>query len=280
MLSLEDLVATYTKVIGAGGFGIVKTGIGDPYENFAVKFLHASKCSSAKKEYIVNKFLYSAYEILTRCNPVSGISIVKPYDYVSSKCIVNCNKDTYDCAVIMERLISPMPDGYAYHLAFNGVISPGQLNKIIYAGDVPRGYFFDPIHTETMFAGQITLEDITYRIGILDGISIFGARMNPIDVEYILTVSEQGLAVTMLDFGMFGDINLTPTNVKEVAEEISTKQEYNLYYHPYSDAIPQDRRESCRFAYIKGFTEAFNCFENDNYRPLYDALIEIYNMEP
>lgn len=29
MLSLQDLTRTYTKVIGGGGFGVVKTGSGD-----------------------------------------------------------------------------------------------------------------------------------------------------------------------------------------------------------------------------------------------------------
>lgn len=288
MLTLEDLVRTYEVVIGGGAFGLVKTGVGAPYDQYAVKFLYASQCPSAKKEYIVNKFLYSAYEIFERCNPVSAVSIVKPYDYVSSGCVVNCATDKYDCAVVMERLRSPRQ--YAVHLAFNGVIHPSMLNKIIYVGanstGPPRGEFYDPQHIEAMIAQNTgalrSLEDITYRMGILDGICIFGARKIPIDAEYLLTVSEDGFAVTMIDFGMFSDLNVTADNYAEVAKTISDQQEYNLYYHPYSEAIPEDRQESCKIAYLQGFTEAFNCFDDgDNtYRPLFNALLTLYNNNP
>lgn len=87
--------------------------------------------------------------------------------------------ENYDCAVIMERLVSPLD--YAVHLAFNGVLHSSSMNKITYAGANPRGYFYDPVHVEDIIKhgsskGVKSLEDITYRIGILDGISIFGAR--------------------------------------------------------------------------------------------------------
>lgn len=281
LFTLDDLSRTYTEVIGGGGYGIVKTGIGDPYDKYAVKFLYAAQCPSAKTEYITNKFIYSAYEIFTLHNPLLGVSVVKPYDFTSSDCVVNCNSDKYDCAVVMERLISPL--NYAVHLAFNGVIHPSMLNTIIYAGKVPRGYFFDPEHIESMLQGQkilSTLEDITYRMGILDGISIFGARKIPIDVEYILTVGSDGYNVTMIDFGFFTDLNITSSNYQEVAQNISDQQELNLYYHPYSDAIPINHRESCKDAYIRGFTEAYNTFNTEIYSQLYNALISIYMSEP
>jgi hypothetical protein len=281
MLSLNDLAITYTQVIGGGGYGIVKTGIGDPYNKYAVKFLYASQCPSAKKEYISNKLIYSAYEIFMLHDPVPGVSVVKPYDFTTSNCTVNCNTDTYDCAVVMERLTSPLD--YAVHLAFNGAISPSMMNKIIYADKIPRGYFFDPQHIESMLTGQTVitkLEDIIYRMGILDGISIFGARKIPVDAEYILTVSPTGLNVSMLDFGMFADLNVTPDNYQEVAQYISDQQELNLYYHPYSEAIPADRQQSCKNSYIEGFTKAYKRFDSDTYSQLYNALIDIYTSLP
>ena len=285
MLALDDLTRTYTEVIGGGGFGIVKTGVGDPYDKFAVKFLYASQCPSAKKEFITNKFVYSAYEIFILNNPVKALSVVKPYNFTSSNCIVNCNADNYDCAVVMERLISPLD--YAVHLAFNGVIHPSMMNKIIYVGNnpknVPRGYFFGPEYVESMIKDQKIinkLEDITYRMGILDGISIFGARKIPIDVEYILTVGPDGYTVTMLDFGMFADININSDNYQEIAQNISDQQELNLYYHPHSDAIPLNNRQSCKDSYIQGFTEAFRAFDTNLYTKLYDALIMIYVSDP
>jgi len=279
--SLEELTRTYTRIIGGGGFGIVKTGIGDPYDKFAVKFLYAFNCPSAKKEYIANKIVYNAYEIFLKCDLIQGVSVVKPYDFTVSNCKVNCNKDTYDCAVSMERLFSPMTDGYAVHIAFNGVVPPSQINKIIYAGIAPRGHFYDPSHIRSLLNLYNddylkTLEDITYRIGLLEGICIFGARIIPKDAEYILTVKNNSLNVTMIDFGMFEDLNVN-SNYIEVANIISEAQEFNLYYHPYSEVIPKDHKESCKMAFINGFTEAYNCFNNFTYKPLYDELITIYN---
>ena len=95
MLSLEDLIRTYTKVIGGGGYGVVKTGVGDPYDKFAVKFLFKSLCPSAKNEFITNKFVYTAYEIFIRCNPVPAVHVVRPYDFTSHDCIINCNNNEY-----------------------------------------------------------------------------------------------------------------------------------------------------------------------------------------
>jgi hypothetical protein len=280
--SLQQLTRTYIQIIGGGGFGIVKTGIGDPYDKYAVKFLYASNCPSAKKEYIINKNVYNAYEIFLKCNMLNGISVVKPYDFTMSNCKVGCNKDNYDCAVSMERLFSPMSDGYAVHIAFNGVVPPSQINKIIYAGIAPRGYFYDVAHIQNILNTYNdnnikTIEDIIYRIGILEGICIFGARTIAKDVEYILTVKDGNLNVTMIDFGMFEDLNVN-SNYKEIANKISEAQEFNLYYHPYSEAIPEAYKESCKISFINGITEAYNCFDNPIYKSLYDELITIYNI--
>ena len=76
-------------------------------------------------------------------------------------------------------------------------------------------------------------------------------------------------------------ISRSPGRYEDVAKEISNHQERNLYYHPYTDAIPLDRQKSCKIAYIKGLTEALNCFDDDGvYRPLYDELIKLYNNNP
>lgn len=93
-----------------------------------------------------------------------------------------------------------------------------------------------------------------------------------LDVEYILTIVDDGYTVTMLDFGMFENLDVT------VAEYISEKQEYNLYYHPSSEAIPIENRQSCKDAYIKGITEALTCFDDGTYALLYNALMHYYIM--
>lgn len=276
MTDLINLLNTYTHVIGGGGFGIVKTGNTDPYDKYAVKFLYASECPTANKEFITNKFVHSAFEIFKQCNPVKAVSVVEPYNYIMSNDFIKHGTNHYDCALTMERLVSPMSDGYAVHLAFNGVIIPSQLNQLKYAKDAPRGYFFGPEYIQNLIVNQpiiSTLEAITYRIGILDGITIFGAHKIPIDAEYILTIGDDGYTITMLDFGLFSNINLSSPGL---AEEISLAQEYNLYYHPSSDSIPYNHKESCKQAYIQGFTDAYYCFNNTAYQSLYYELIDIY----
>lgn len=116
----------------------MKTGIGYPYDKYAVKFLFKSQCPSAKKEFITNKFLYAAYEIFLRCNNVPAVSVVKPYDFASNDCVVSCGIDNYDCAVGKISVSIELCCSF----------------KISYAGANPRGYFYDPEHIESMIRGQ------------------------------------------------------------------------------------------------------------------------------
>jgi hypothetical protein len=274
--ALEKLSQTYTQVIGGGGFGEVKT---DATGQYAIKFLYARQCPSAKKEYLANRSVYSAYKSFLVCMQVSNVSVVKPLDFVEEDCqVVSCGNDRYACAVIMERL-TPWAGEYAMHLAFNGVVPETRINTLVLTNNgIPRGYFYDPTYFLTHYNVGLTLEDITYRIGLLDGITIFGARMNPVDAEYVLTNKNGIPTVTMLDFGMFTQINVTPDNVAFVADDISSAQMYNLYYHPgYSEVIPAEHVESCKQAFIKGISDAFQCFENKELQGLYDELIKLYN---
>ena len=179
----------------------------------------------------------------------------------------------------MKRLISPMTDGYAVHIAINGQLSVANRNKISYSNYIPRGYFYDVDGIlDIIEDSDLTLDAITYRIGLLDGIAIFGARIAPIDAEYIL-VKNPNLSVAMIDYGLFIPLDVTTDNYQTIAEFISNYQDDNLYYHPHSDAIPEKYRELCRAAFIRGITQAYEFFQvsNDkNYDLLYTKLIELY----
>jgi len=272
----RNLLKNYPVALGAGGFGLVKTGNRPPFDGFAVKFMRREYCETAKKEYIINKKISMAFDIFLRCEPTSEVTVVETLDFVN-----NCNylEESYGCGVIMKRLISPSSDGYAIHIAINGQLNRSNRNKIIYSNDIPRGYFYDADRILDIIKGsELTLDAITYRIGLLDGIAIFGARIAPIDAEYIL-VKNPNLSVAMIDYGLFIPLDVTMNNYQTIAEYISTQQDNNLYYHPHSDAIPREYQEICKIAFIRGITKAYECFRvaNDmNYDLLYNKLVELY----
>lgn len=274
-----DTCQQYSVILGGGGYGVVKTGVDYPDNTIAVKFLKQG-CNDAKKEYITNRKVYDAYKIFLRCHYVSNISVVKPYEFVNGSTNIVCGDNTYSCLLKMERLFSPMKDGYAVHIAINGQMHVSQLNKLVMSGNVPRGYFYDSDHILKLIKGSMSLADVTYRIGVLDGICIFGAHYAPIDAEYILTVNkEDELYVTMIDFGLFTPLEVTYDTYKSVASYISDAQDDNLYYHPHSDEIPFEFVDEARNAFIQGISDAYNCFKsnnNESYDLLYKSLIELY----
>lgn len=279
-LDICELLDRYKIILGGGGYGVVKTG--DELDDAtAVKFLKSKMCPSAKKEYIVARKVYDAYKIFLNCKKVPNFSVVKPYNFIQNGNSA-CPDGKYSCALIMERLFSPIDDGYAVHLALNGQIHWSSMNKVLYSNGVPRGYFYGPIHVKELLSqgrGLASLEQVTYRIGLLDGIVIFGAGMIPVDVEYILTVKNKEYYVSLIDVGLFVPLDVSNTNVEDLAMYISELQDNNLYYHPYSDAIPSETSGLCRDAFIQGINDAYGCFREINgnaYDSLHFHLIKLY----
>lgn len=270
---MKKALQTYTEVLGGGGYGVVMGSELNP--DYAIKFLYNSQCASAKKEYIKGREVYNALKIFISCNDGNdmGISVAKPVEFVQKE---KCTLCDYSCMLVMERVYSPLfgingqNENYASHIILNDSFPVNMLNTLVLTKNGnPRGYFYGPDfilqHT------SLTLPYITYRIGLLEGISIFGAMIVPKDVEYLLTEKHGQIYITMVDFGMFYNVNSTTT-----AEDISNEQEYNLYYHPYSELIPVEYRDECRDAFIKGITDTFNCFEREDMKDIYDDLINIY----
>ena len=277
-MELQDLYKNYKKIIGGGGFGIVKTGEEPPYEGIAVKFLYKDKCPNAKLEYLINKAIYSSFHALLKCQHFPNFSVVKPINFVEDGPVSN----GFSCAVIMERLRFPINPEYAIHIAVNDIVPPSKINTLIYADKVPRGYFYDFDHIEEIikkhpFGSIKRMEDVIYRIGLLDGICIFGARILPRDAEYVLSIYNEVLFVTMIDFGMFERIDVTPANYEKIAYNISEAQDDNLYYYPATEGIPLERRNACIDAFMKGMSDAYNCLDISNDASLYNELMNIYS---
>jgi hypothetical protein len=261
---MELLLRAHTQIIGGGGYGVVRTGTEPPHDREAVKFLYKGECPSAKKEYILNKRVYGAYKVFRMCSGnTAPIAVVKPLNFIEN------GGGEYSCALVMQRLI--FDRDYAIHPALNGVVPLNQLNKLaLTSRGQPRGYYLDPTETSK----YLPLAQVTYCIGLLDAIAIFGAKLIPVDAEYVITKERK---IAMLDFGMFKDLTVSQDNIQEVAEEISRAQEYNLYYHPYSELVGDE----CKRTFLLGFTEGYLCFNNGNeiYTSLYESLLTLYNEE-
>lgn len=274
---LPSLLEEYDTVIGGGGYGVVKS---KPQSNTAVKFLYRVECPGARREFVINRQVYSVLKTFLQCAAVPYVHVVKPFGFVEGgNCVLE--KDCYSCAFLMERLYFPLE--FAVHAALNGNLPANRENKLVLTSKGnPRGYFYTATKIKELMRkidrGVKTLADITLRIGLLDGLVIFGARMIPKDAEYVLNIKEGSLYVTMLDFGLFEDFNVHDGNVEQVAEAIVQAQEYNLYYTPFSDAIPENEREACRIAFLHGLELAYDCLnKDDTYAALYTELLRLYN---
>ena len=278
-------LSKFTKTLGAGGFGIVKTGSSYPENEYAIKFLHSSEaCGSAKKEFIIGKGIYDAFVTFRQCDPsVTQINIPEPIEFSDIK------YNGYDCYVVMKRLFSAHEKGdYAIHLVFNDILPASQINKLVMrhygataTGDnSPRGYFYNMDKVREyldQYPGKAmdieTISDVVYRMGVLNGIIIFGARYIPHDVEYLLTYENGHYDVSVLDFGMATPINITEDNYDEIAKDISQKQELDVYFHPCS-INPID--EQLKQRYIEGITVAYECFKDLILPEFYQSLVKYY----
>jgi hypothetical protein len=271
---MENLERLYTVPIGAGGYGVV---MGSSYnKKYAVKFLHREECASARREFNTNRAVYAAAKTCSFSKVIPYIGVVKPVNFFDA------DSSNYSCSITMERLYFEGPNGetVAIHAILNGVVDPSQYGKIILTPKgIPRGVFYGPREVATLVEKYSlgSLRNVTFRIGFLEAICIFGAKMIPVDAEYLLNVKHNELLVTMVDFGMFEDMNVTDENYERIANEIYNAQDSNIYYSPMSDAIPGEEGRQCKEAFLIGFQTGYGCFSgNPVYEKLYKKLLSLY----
>lgn len=259
-------------IIGGGAFGVVKTGLTHPFNEFVAKFLKDKiLCGKAKKEFLIHKSVWSAYDsYVSFANDEFFVGVVpKP---------IHFTENDGGCSVVSERLISAKGKGdFSVHIIINDALSPHLLGTLIKTpSGEPRGYFYGPKQLVEEF--DVNVSYLTYNIGVLDAICIFGSRQIPIDVEYILIRRNDGtIGVGMIDYGMFEEIcEYTP----DIAVKIAKSQEINLYYYPEMANLDDNERVKCRDSYKLGFSMAYNFFktQNEKYQILFDTLNELYDI--
>jgi hypothetical protein len=241
----------YPIILGAGGFGVVRTGSRVPYSQEAVKFLNdGTLCREAKREFMLHKRFYDAWTTFDhfthKNNLTTSCYVPTPVDY--------SDINTHSCTIITERLFTVHPQGdYLIHIALTENVPPGLINRLVSvqftdeASQLYRGYFYNE-----EFLRRITtmpVDEMVRSIGQLVGIAIFGALVDPFDVEFVLCQTPHGIRVAAIDFGKVEP--LVTFNTIE-ADAIAQHIDYDMYYTPatgeYNDA------------YYRGISEAYECF--------------------
>jgi hypothetical protein len=255
----------YPIVIGAGGYGVVRTGTYPPHSEQAMKYLYKQECPSAKKEFMVHKRIYDAwttYVTISRKEGHSDRSIVpEPLDYTENES---------GCKILTERLFTVHPRGdFLVHIALAGNTPPSLQNRLIptrfdvESTELNRGYFFDEEHIRLLVEPRLHMEDVVYNIGLLTGIIIFGAHYDPYDCEFVLCEKYQQLFVAVIDFGKAEPI--LSFNDK-TAYTIASHIDLDLYYSPGSGNFND--------MYYKGIMDAYRVFEDTNSFMFYKSVMQ------
>lgn len=171
-------------------------------------------------------------------------------------------------------------DYYKYH-DFNHLIQliykedeyGSTLNKLVgkkymenVSTDNPeRGFFLTTTYIEQLIkhfnkaglSGDIkSNDDILERMGTIFSIIIFDSEYIPEDSEYVLSMNNDILSVTVLDFGMIKKINFIPDvfgkvehHLDKIVEDIRTIRDIDLYF-------PYDTDDNYQY-FLKGFKSGF-----------------------
>jgi hypothetical protein len=263
-------ITKYNTIIGAGGFGkIYRSDDGKS----VVKLLYQGKCSDAKKEHDIHNKCYVLMKDYIKDNMwPSQTLIALPLEFSRTSFVKNLEK--YDCGYSMSYIRNigeyKIPDttDRLYHLIFKDEYE-GTLNKDVsrdYSGDISesnpsRGYFITTKFLKQLITKLpnkirgdiIDINDILYRMGFLFGFLIFVCEYIPTDAEYVLSLNDKGLiCITVLDFGMFTQIDMKNTDkkyIKDLMHTITAPINFDLYF-PYAD-----KEEFIPF--IVGFTDIY-----------------------
>lgn len=244
----------YPLILGAGGYGVVRTGLGQTAQSKqAVKFLYPQQCLLAQYEFMIHKKIFDAWTTLewiaTKEDHSLSCFVPKPIDY---------EEDETGCVIVTERLFSSHPKkDYQVHIALSGNAPPQSVNQLISvdfdnkSSALQRGYFYDEEGIKTLIQSQqLTMDDVVYDIGLLIGTIIFGAHYDPYDCEFLLVRKYGELKVSVVDFGKCEPIFQFD---QKTAYKIVNHIDLDLYYTPSTGHHNQ--------AYFAGIRKAANVFK-------------------
>lgn len=208
--SIQGLLSFYQDTIATGKSGITRSGTSAPYDIIAVKLIRrGGDINRVKYSYMVNRTIDECFRDYMERNPISTIHIQRVYKFISGNRDENEayeDHPEYQCAVISERLYSPLdaPEFLSkksvgsIHIrisdSLSKFITTDPLDPIlIETQSGSRAFVYNQTAIETLLSLKdinptgITVEDVVYRIGVLEAVCIFGAGYVP-RASYILDI--------------------------------------------------------------------------------------------
>jgi len=259
------------KVIGSGGFGKI---IYNKDEDKVIKLIYTLEdCFIGEIEYKKHLAVYQKIKQLLSFNKNLQLSTPQPLGFLNNK--LHFENQDYGCGYIM-RYVPHLDiiDGLIHIIfksehkkIFNRLVGR-KYNQEISKDNPSRGFFADIDYIEDNILPRIPQRfrnnlnngnDLAFHMGVLYGTCIFGAKMIPIDAEYVLSFYNNQLTVTLLDYGMFSELIYDEKEFESSRYQI---EEIDLYF-PY----PDDDRKSYYEHFQKGILSSalffINIEEND-----------------
>lgn len=237
-------IASFDTPVGAGMSGVVFAS--EKYPNLVLKRMDMRICKEARRELAISQNIYNMYRQYILCNSKGrdpAICIPQQLMYVDG--------NNY-CAIVMEKMKTI--SGKVWHIALSDAIAMkdreyGVNYSIpVGTGNPSRGFFA----SEASIAILTNIDSVIYRIGLLDGIMLFGAGVIPVDVEYILSPSQTEYDVCAIDFGLVTRHNYDDDAVEKYIDELDR----SIYY------VPVDKH---RESFIRGLEDAAICFGSESF---------------
>lgn len=263
--TIKSLLTRYPNVIGGGIDGVVRTGDSPPYDSVAVKFYRENNkksiCERVIYSSMVNRIIDRVFHRFMESSPISNMHVQRVYKLIRET--ESKDNSFFSCAVLTERLLSPMDIPYFVSQKSYGAINI-RITDTVYeytTTDISnptvietrmgtRGFIYNQdairqlLNIKSINPTGLTIENIVYRIGALEAISIFGAGYLS-RANYVLDIMTSyisgarapdignmgaGVRVTMSDFDMSININdiIEQRGMEYVASKIGKGKNENL----------------------------------------------------
>jgi hypothetical protein len=252
------------KIIGSGGFGLIAEG----KKGEVTKFLYSGTCNDAEIEFYKHSKIYKSF--MKHRKKFKQLHIAKPISFTNKP--INVFDNTYACSYKMDKLenldsflnakglIHIINDDYS----FDRVVGRN-YNEKVSDTNPSRGFFANyqyitkeilPTLSSSFKKELVSIDAILEYIGFACGIIFFDAEVFPRDVEYTLGQNENGLCISVLDFGMTYDVDFKPDVLppqidKKLASIVNQMVSDILDIDIYFPTTYEQKRD-----FLKGFEEA------------------------
>lgn len=214
LISPEDALLdmkNHTKIIGSGGFGLVKE---DVENHTVIKLIYdritsggKTLCDKSKDEFFIHNIIYNS---TLRLEDLYDFQIPIPLGFYNFG--ITSDNAKFPCYYKMSKINHVDKNGL-YHVIFRNEISRsinrivGKIYQIPVGPDNPsRGFFATAEYIKNHF--DVSLNQLAELMGALYFVITFIAEYDGTDIEYVLGRNDSmNIVLTFLDFGECNKIN-------------------------------------------------------------------------